>query len=46
MPAMLRPQGKPKKIAYKLLGTPDSFAGRDSKKLRKRLQNQDTWRVR
>lgn len=46
MPIMLRPYGKPKKIAYKLLGTPPSFAGKQDKKLRKQLLYQDTWRMR
>lgn len=44
MPSMYRPKGKPKKIAYTILGTPPSFAGKDDKHLRKILFNQDTWR--
>jgi hypothetical protein len=45
MPAMVRPLGKAKKIAYKILGTPPSFQGKRNKKLEKQIFFQDTWRV-
>ena len=46
MPAMVRPLGKAKKIAYKLLGTPPAFQGKRDKKLDKQILFQDTWRMR
>ena len=49
MPAMPRPKGKAKKIAYKILGTPPNIAYKRSKaerKINKRLLFEETIRVR
>lgn len=49
MPAMIRPKGKPQKIAYKILGVPDTLQSKATKKERKinkRLVFEETSRVR
>ena len=49
MPVMIRPEGKAKKIAYAILGTPANFAVKKTKKqeqIDKALLFQETVRVR
>jgi hypothetical protein len=49
MPAMPRPKGKARKIAYKLLGVPANIAfkrSKQQKKVNKRLLYEETDRVR
>ena len=49
MPAMVRPKGKAKKIAFSILGTPPNIAFKRSKKQRRtnrRLVFEETFRVR
>lgn len=49
MPSMPRPQGKAKKIAYKILGTPPNIAfkrDKRQKQINKRLIFEETTRVR
>ncbi len=49
MAMMIRPKGKPKKIAYKLLGIPSNMQNRDTKKdmrIRKRITFEETTKVR
>jgi len=49
MPAMPRPKGKPKKIAYKILGVPANIQDKKSptqKRIYHRLQVEDAQRVR
>ncbi len=49
MAMMIRPKGKPKKIAYKILGIPSNMQNRDKKKdnqIKRRLTFEETARVR
>jgi hypothetical protein len=49
MPVMIRPEGKPKKIAYAILGTPANMAVKKTakeKQVDKALLFQETVRVR
>jgi len=49
MPAMIRPKGMPKKIAYKLLGVPYNMQNRNDKKnekVRRRIMFEETSKVR
>ena len=48
MAMMIRPKGKPKKIAYKILGIPSNMQNRDKKQdnqIRRRLTFEETARV-
>jgi len=49
MPGMLRPKGKARRIAYKILGVPANLQSKrtpEEKKINRRLIYEETWRSR